>query len=169
MITEIVTTDLTMQEQRKQFVEFQLGKGELALLPAKQIIEIKRLKVEEIVPVPQLPSFILGVCQWRGNTLWLIDLGELIRLSPLTWSNINYILVLFVEEKTIGLVVPKVRAINYYDTEELLEPSEAFFTPELIPYLEGFFLSQDREVIRLLKPEAIIQFDSGTIFAVDSF
>ncbi|MDJ0715200.1 MAG: chemotaxis protein CheW [Prochloraceae cyanobacterium] len=158
-----------MQEQRKQFVEFQLGKGEFALLPAKQIIEIKRLKVEDIVPVPQLPSCILGVCQWRGNTLWLIDLGELIRLSPLTWSNSNFILVLLVEEKTIGLVVPKVKGINYYDIEELLEPSEAFFNPELIPYLEGFFLSQDREIIRVLKPEAIIQFDSRSVFAVDSF
>ncbi len=148
------------QEAGQKFMQFQLGKGDIGLLPAEMVIEIQVVESGEILPVPELPSCILGIYQWRGEMLWLVDLGDLMGFSPLSWRGSNLMIVLSVEQRTLGLVVSQVNGIGSYELQQLHVPSAELFSPELMPFVKGLFLGSEQEIIWLLNTEAIINFDS---------
>ncbi len=148
------------QEAEQKFLQFQLGKSDIGLLPAEMAIEIQVVESGEILPVPELPSCILGIYQWRGEMLWLVDLGHLMGFSPLSWQGNNSIIVLQVEQRTLGLVVPQVNGIGSYELQQLQVPSAELFSPELMPFVKGLFLGSEQEIIWLLNTEAIINFYS---------
>ena len=144
--------------QVHKFVQFELGQGDLALLPAEKVIEIRVVKADEILPVPELPSCVLGIYQWRGEILWLVDLGYLIGFSSLSWQGTNSMMVLNVEEKNLGMAVPAVTGIESYDFEQFHLASTDLFSQELLPFLQGFFMTQEQKVIRLINTEVIVNF-----------
>ncbi len=39
--------------------------------------------IKEIVPIPHMPPWVMGVHNWRGEILWMVDLGHLLGLTPL--------------------------------------------------------------------------------------
>ena len=53
------------------------------MLPTAQISEILTLDLAQIVPMFDLPEAVMGVCNRRGNILWLVDLACLLDLEPL--------------------------------------------------------------------------------------
>jgi positive phototaxis protein PixI len=160
---QISLPDGQNQQQRHKFVEFQLSKDNLALLPAQTIIEIRTIKASEILPVPQLPSCVLGMCQWRGEMLWIVDLRHLLNLAPLSWQSNNLMMVLSVESKILGLAIAQVTRLENYDLKDLRFPSADLFLPELLPFLQGFFLIEKQKMVKLLNPEAIINFNLSRI------
>jgi positive phototaxis protein PixI len=148
---------LQLQKIQQKFLQFEIEEGEIALLDAAIAPEIRLVATDEIVPVPQLPDWVVGIYQWRGEMLWLIDLGSLMEFSSLNWQNKNYTIVLQSGDRFLGLVVPKVYGLEEYDWQQLHEPSEDIFSPHLMPFVRGFFLKEDREIIKLLDLEGIFQ------------
>lgn len=144
-----------MQSTEEKFLQFQLEEEELALLPAAIAPEIRLVRSEEILPVPHLPDWVLGIYQWRDEMLWLVDLSYLLGYSPLSWEDKHYAIVIQIEMRSLGLVVPKVHGIEEYDWQQLQEPSDELFSPELMPFLQGFFLKNDQEILKLLMAKGI--------------
>lgn len=147
--------DRAVKEEQK-FMQFQITRDDLVLLPARRVIEIRPLEAKEILPVPQLSEWVLGMCQWRGEMLWVIDLANLVGLPPLAWQQSNFLMVLQVEKKTLGLAVYRVTGIEDFDLTQLYPPSAELFSSELLPFLQGFFLTEKQKSVKLLNPEALI-------------
>lgn len=143
------------QETQQKFLQFQLQGEEIALLNAAIAPEIRLVAADEIIPVPQLPDWVLGIYQWRGEILWLIDLGNLMGFSSLSWQNKNFAIVIESNARSLGLVVPKVSGLEEYDLQQLQKTSDDLFSPSLSPFVQGFFLKDDREILQLLNLEEI--------------
>lgn len=144
------------QQIGQMFLQFQFTNGECAIVPAEIAAEIRLIKAQEILPIPQMPAWVLGIFQWQGEMLWVVDLGYSLGYSPLSWQENNPLVVLELDKQYFGCVVSVANEIQEYDLLQLQSPRPDLFSSELIPFLQGFFLKAEREIVRLLDMQAII-------------
>ncbi len=154
----------------EQFLELQLVPDTTVMLPVAQLTEVLNIPVGQIVPIPQMPSWVMGVYNWRGEILWIVDLGELVGLTP--WhqkpltSPVHRAVVLKSSSQkssnsqssrqTIGLVVNQVKEMAWCDPEQIQSPPGSAITPSLASFLQGYWLNPQGEMFIVLQGKAIM-------------
>lgn len=141
------------EDTRQRFLRFRLADDNSALLPLENILEVLQIEPVEILPVPQMPVHLLGVCNCRGRILWLVDLNQLVGYAPL-WHRMPQLespVVIVVESgnRSVGLVVEQVDDLELIAAESLHLPTEldsaavAPFVMSYLPNHEGTVLDTD--------------------------
>ncbi|NER23530.1 MAG: chemotaxis protein CheW [Symploca sp. SIO1B1] len=140
-ILDPLTLEPLPPETRQRLLHFPLSKEESGLLPLEQITEIIRLNWVDILPVPEMSSCILGIGNWRGEMLWLVDLKELVGCIPLSKSGqmlaSPVAIVIEVNNHPLGLVVEQVNDIELHDLQQLQPATAGTFSPKLLPFILG--------------------------------
>jgi positive phototaxis protein PixI len=100
------------------------------LLPTQPLVEILPVTLPEMTPVPDSPKSIMGVYNWRGEVLWLVDLGYLLQQRPLFQAGFSqqstYSLLVFqLHQQTIGLVVNQMAEIHAILPDRVSPPQVA--------------------------------------------
>ena len=133
----------TESEPRQKFLQFSLGTADRGLLPLDQIAEVLSIQLEQILPVPEMPACVLGVCHWRGKMLWLVDLGQLLDYPPLLQlkqpAASAIAIAVQVEHQSLGLVVPQVEDIELHAADQLQPATVGLFPARLLPFVKGYF------------------------------
>lgn len=128
-------------QKQQRLLRFPLGHQDSALLPLEQIGEVLRVNATEILPVPEMPHCVLGICNWRGDMLWLVDLNHLMGYLPLEQqgqlSAALVVLVVQVNDQSVGLVVAQVNDIEYHNLQHLQPAAPGLFPPKLLPFILG--------------------------------
>jgi positive phototaxis protein PixI len=137
-------------DNRRQYLRFMLDQKNDALLPLDEIVEVMQLPLEDIFPVPDMPECILGVCSWQGETLWLVDLNQLVGYSPLCQQSqlVNPPIAIVVQSvgHSLGLVVEQVGDIDLFDESKIhIEPG--LCQPRLEPFVAGYCPQQGGTVL----------------------
>jgi positive phototaxis protein PixI len=140
-----------------RFLRFCFNVEETALLPLTSIQQVLKVPVTEVLPVPHMPNCVLGIYNWRGEMLWLVDLAQQLGFPSVLIDShpaetLNAIIV-HSEYKFLGMVVPQIREIETYSLQHLQPPSSAFPT-KLLSFMQGYFSSSGSPV---LNPKALIQ------------
>ncbi|MEM9008123.1 MAG: CheW domain-containing protein [Cyanobacteria bacterium P01_F01_bin.86] len=165
-----VTSSVPHHGASDQFLRFHLFPDMTAVIPVEQLTEILKVSLSQITPIPHLPEWITGIYNWRGEVLWMVDLGNLIGLTP--WhqqenqsSKISVIVLdacrqseptAISESLPLGLIVNQVEDIEWLTTDQLQSPSNSMITDQLAPFLCGYWLSDDGEMLTLLDGDAIL-------------
>ncbi len=142
-------------EEGEKFLRFQLGAEGIALLPLNVIKQVMQVSVNEILPVPQMPGCVFGIYNWRGEMLWLVDIGQLVGFPPLSGSENVMAIAIQIEDKTLGLVVKQINDIERHHLHQINLPAIGLFAPELMPYLQGYLIGANQEVLMVLNAGAI--------------
>ncbi len=144
---------LTPPEVEQKYLCFQLGLENPALLPVESIQEILHMAIAHVLPVPDMPDAVLGIYNWRGEMLWVIDLNHLLNLGGLDLAALSTVTVIVLEVagRTLGLMVQTVEEITSY-LPSLLQPPTGLFSPDLEPYITGY-LRETSSIV--FNPEAI--------------
>jgi len=128
-------------ETRQRLLRFPLSQEESGLLPLEQITEILRLNWVEILPVPEMPSCVLGIGNWRGEMLWLVGIKELLGCNSLSKIGQMFAspvaIVIEVNKQSLGLVVEQVNDIELHDLQQLQAPAAGTFPPKFMPFVLG--------------------------------
>jgi len=146
--------------KEEQFLRVYLVPDTNLILNINQVTEVLNIPIEKIVPIPQMPSWTTGVYNWRGEVLWMVDLGELVGLAP--WHRQTYIgsnhkpIVIHNSGEKLGLIVNQVQDIEVCNTDEIKSPPASSVTPELIPFLRGYWLKPNGEILMVIDPETIM-------------
>ncbi|WP_313949238.1 chemotaxis protein CheW [Leptolyngbya sp. FACHB-261] len=162
-------------EAEEQFLRFQLLPDTTALLPVHQTTEVLAVTSSQVIPIPHMPAYILGIYNWRGEILWMLDLGHLLGLAPkhqrLSTSLDYPVLVIHdsrrargrkrtsgqaTGEKLLGLVVDQVEDMEWLNPELIQSPPVSAVTPELAPFLSGYFVQPNGEFLMALDGDSII-------------
>ena len=156
----LLTSDAPLQEEyRQKFLRFSLGSQDSGLLPLEQISEVVSVTVADILPVPEMPSCVLGIYNWRGEMLWLIDLEHLVDYPPLSRQGRGLesvmAMVIQMDGQSMGLVVQDVNDIEWHDAEQLQAAAAGLFPPKLLPFVKGYLPGGNGTV---LNTEAIARF-----------
>ncbi len=68
--------------EKEQFLRFHLVPDTTLMLSITQLTEVLTIPVGQIIPIPHMPAWVMGVYNWRGEILWMVDLGQLVGLTP---------------------------------------------------------------------------------------
>lgn len=167
---QLAPADSASSKALEQFLRFHLMPHTTVLLPIEQLTEVLTIPRGQIVPIFQMPPWVMGVYNWRGEILWMLDLGHLVGLTPLHQqpisANAYTALVLQVhsnqaaptndQSQMLGLVVTRVEDIEWCDLDLIQSPPSSSVTPELVPFLCGYWLKSNGEMLLLIDGQAIM-------------
>ncbi|WP_416673713.1 chemotaxis protein CheW [Egbenema bharatensis] len=139
-------------ETRQRSLRLALGHQDSAIVPLDQITEIFNIEIAKILPVPELPPYVLGICNWRGEMLWVIDFydfwgHESVQLDPA--SPILVVIVVQVNNHSIGVGVPHIGDVEFHDLQHLQPVLPGLFSPGLLPLIAGLLPENNGVVLNL--------------------
>lgn len=155
----------------EQFLRFHLLPNTTVLLPVLQLTEVLKIPKGQIVPIPSMPAWVMGVYNWRGEILWIVDLGHLVGLTP--WyqqassAPVHMAVVLNgcssnarsnnAKSQMLGLVVNRIENIEWCNLDLIESPPSSTVTPELLQFLRGYWLKSNGEMLAILDGKSIIE------------
>ena len=161
MISEFLSKGISMGsataeevKEQEQFLRFHLEPDLNAALPVDQMTEVFTVSTSKVVPIPHMPPWVIGVYNWRGEILWLVDLGYLLGGTPLyqqTSSRSLYTAIVINSQqsggrqgsstagkKMLGLAVNRVENMEWFNSDLIQSPPESAVNPASVKA----FLSQ---------------------------
>lgn len=143
----------------EKFLRFQLGEEGIALLPLNIIKQVMQVSVAEILTVPQMPACVLGIYNWRGEMLWMVDIGKFMGFPNLATGGLENLMAIAiqVQDQFLGLIVQQINDIELHDLNQINMPNLGLFSPEILPYLQGYLIGANKEVLMLLNGDTIAQ------------
>lgn len=138
---ESLNFELPPPDTRQRLLRFPLSAQDSGLLPLEEIAEVLKIAVASILPVPGVPEEVLGICNWRGDMVWLIDFNTLLGYTPLLSQVAGLesliVLVIQAQDKVIGLGVPQFDDIELHDLNHLQPVAPGLFPPQMYPFIAG--------------------------------
>jgi purine-binding chemotaxis protein CheW len=137
-MTDLATTEPTDQEEgEEQYIIFSLAESEYAIL-ADNVREIG--EPPNVTPVPNVPDWVLGVTNLRGDVLSLVDLRIFLDMEPTDYDEDTRVMVVHAQQDgssvTTGLIVDLVSDIRYLPVDQITAPA-APIEDQVAPYLRG--------------------------------
>ncbi|MDJ0618045.1 MAG: chemotaxis protein CheW [Calothrix sp. MO_192.B10] len=148
-------------ETTQKFLIFNVGEKDKAVISLENVTEVMQVALNEICGVPQMPSCVLGIYNWRGEMLWLVDLESMLGYESLPQEShmVTKMMTIVVQNKgkNLGFLVRQLMDIEGIETQDIKPPSHELFSPAISPFLHGYFINDAEEMIMSLDAEAIIQ------------
>lgn len=149
------------EQQTQQYLRFQLTTGMQGMLPTQQLTEISSLTLEQIIPIPDISPTVMGVCNWRGEVLWVMDLGYWLGFEPLYTESFGKgrlnMMIIHHQRQTLGLGVKSVEQMIWCDVQQILPAPHIQGTPALLQCLQGYWSAPTGEVVLALNGAPIIE------------
>jgi purine-binding chemotaxis protein CheW len=148
----------------EQYVIFSLAGSEYAV-PADNVREIG--EPPNVTPVPNVPGWVLGVTNLRGDVLSLVDLHLFLSMERTDYSEDTRVMVVHAQQDTssvtTGLLVDRVSDIRYLSVDQIVVPT-APIEDQVAPYLHGVYEGDGRLLVvlnldRLLLSPEMQQFE----------
>ena len=160
----------TSSKASEQFLRFHLFPNTTVLLPIQQLTEVLTISRDQIVPIFHMPPWVMGVYNWRGEILWMVDLGHLMGLTPwhqqpisanaftavVLQAHSNQATPTSIKGQMLGVIVNRVEDIEWCNPDLMQSPPSAAVTPELVPFLRGYWLKSNGEMLLLIDGQAIL-------------
>lgn len=136
------------------FLQLYLAANLPVLLPVNALVEIMTVSINQIVPMFQMAPWVMGIHNWRGEVLWMVDLNHLLELPPwyqqADYGTKHTAIVLKASspasqplpEKAavVGLVVNRVENMVVCDPETIRSPAHLpDLNPGIQPFLQGYW------------------------------
>lgn len=104
----------------------------------------------EATPVPNVPDWVLGVANLRGDIISMVDMRMFLGMEPTGSGHGRRMLVAQArgEELTTGLIVDRVSGIRYLDVKRIGAPA-APMDDQVAPYLRGVYEHDGRLLVVL--------------------
>ena len=135
----------TYSNNELQLVAFKLGREEYGI-SILQVQEIKRMT--DITRVPHTPDYLKGVMNLRGSVLPVFDLKKRLDLPDNAYSDDARIVIVKVDEVTLGVIVDAVSEVLTIGQENI-EPPQVVAGGVIANYLSGIGKINSRLLILL--------------------
>lgn len=151
----------------EQFLRIQLSPELIIAISLSWVEETLLVSPQQITPIPNMPSHVLGLMSAKGQAFWGVNLAQLMKL-PLVLAPSQYHEVVVIrtlpgditEEVAssddalfLGLVVPKILGSIRFTLEDIVSP-ETEVDANLHPYLSGQVVVNGQTIL-VLSAEAI--------------
>jgi positive phototaxis protein PixI len=156
---------------RQQYIGLNLPPDLQVMLPNANVTEVITLSSEQIVSLPETAPCLMGITNWRGEVLWLVDVGIVMGRDPLyrrsqtnTRGTFEGIVVQY-QQYTVGLVVDKVTQMRQLCSNEIRPVAQERRVPT-IPGVQGVWVSPTGERHWLLEPNATVQYIAQAVSGI---
>lgn len=143
------------EEKLIQLIVFRTGDEEFCV-PIDEVLEI--IKVGDITPIPDAPTFMKGIINVRGDIVAIIDLKSRFYLQAAGYAKSKHIIITKQENVLFGLMVDEVlEVLRVKKTDVNTAPSIILKMYE--GYVNEIVVHEDRLIILLDLPKILSQND----------
>jgi chemotaxis signal transduction protein len=103
------------QQTGEKYVRFVVDDTTFAI-PMKNTMEIH--SIPEITPLPNLPDWLLGICNLRGDIVSVVDLQKLCKVTSSNVTGIKKLILIRKKGVRTAIVVDAVAGIRVYHQQE---------------------------------------------------
>ena len=138
--------------KNQQLVSFKIGSEEFGI----NIMKVQEIiRMQEITKVPQMPHFIEGIINLRGNVIPIIDLRKKFGMPIIDITNDSRVIVVSVLDRIMGIIVDGVSEVLRLNDEQLQPP------PPIISnigreYIKGVGKLDDKRLLILLEIDKVL-------------
>jgi purine-binding chemotaxis protein CheW len=147
-------------------LRFDVPSGNEFALPASGVREVMSVYFDRITPIPNASPFLLGTYNWRGQVIWVADLGQFLGDRVLVNTDQNEVSVLIVEDQELvmGFAVRAVANTEWLDLDRMLA-SDPNMPASMSGFIKGVYQAtgSDAPQLRLLDRVAILRSAQWTI------
>ncbi len=118
--------------QKGKFLTFRLGKEDYGI-EIRFVTEI--IGIQKITEVPDMPDFVRGVINLRGKVIPVMDVRTRFKMPPREYDERTCIIVVHIDDKSVGLVVDKVNEVASIPEGQIEPPPRA--NRERSRYIQG--------------------------------
>ena len=146
------------QRKGEQYVRFMADNIAFAL-PLQNTLEIDY--VPEVIPLPNLPPWVLGICNLRGDIVSVVDLKQIMHLGPGPADTIKKMVLIHNKDISTAIIVDKIAGmlfISDHDDADLCE-DETQIKPVVDSSFSKFvkdIIISGRQTIHLLDLDALM-------------
>ena len=128
-----------------RWIAFQLG-DEIYGVEVKRVREI--LRINNILPVPGAPDYVLGITNIRGSVVTVVDGRKRINLQPIDYTDATRMIVLESEDDIVAIVVDNVADVIDLP-ESSIDSNPKLKTKQGSKYIDGVVSHSDGLIIIL--------------------
>jgi positive phototaxis protein PixI len=128
-----------------------------ALLPLGSLQGAIDIQSTDILPLPQMPSYLLGIVNWRGKSTWIADLRQVMSGTYQPPALKAKVLMVQAGATTIGLLVDRTLSVVNYDPNLALPLDGSLFSSQMRSFLSGYFLDEQHQTWILIDLPQIFQ------------
>lgn len=133
----------THKRRGNQFIRFEANHKQFAL-PLKLALEI--MPAPEITPLPNLPEWLMGICNVRGEIVSVVQLAQLLRMESVSAGLNSYLILLQIGQIKTGLLVDKIGGIFFDGDPDQKYKKTASQDKRLSQFGNRAFLSDQYEI-----------------------
>ncbi|MEB3339471.1 chemotaxis protein CheW [Okeania sp.] len=146
----------------KQFISLEVTKTLEVILSTRELNEVITLDQRTILQIPGMPTVVVGVFQWQGEILWLIDLAYLMGFEPLLSTGyyqqkFRVIKVKF-RDSYLGILVQKVGNLIDIESQNISAIKKEKKDSLVEQFILGTCTNSTGERKMILDVEAIIEY-----------
>ncbi|MGB2926312.1 MAG: chemotaxis protein CheW [Limnothrix sp.] len=156
-----MTVASSTQSSILQHISFSLSGEVQGMILTTQLTETINLELGQIVQIPDCPSAVVGVCGWRGEVLWLVDLAYALGLSPLLGTDYQSakcsLLRVSVNQQAFGVLVAQVGQLVRCDRQDIIPEAPSQLEPTAQALIAGQFSSSQGKTFLCINLEALLE------------
>lgn len=158
--SEQIPPTVVPEVETGRFLRFPLGDETTGLLSLDRLVEVIKVRPKEILPIPKMPKYLLGIANRRGEAIWIVDLlylmGDIHLSEQEIVPEVYMAMLVETEEQVLGLLVEQVSSIEVHDLANL-HPFPAQTLPSrLLSFLEGYLVDSTGNTLAVLNVDTII-------------
>lgn len=138
---------------QRKYIIFSLADARYAV-PINQVLEVG--EPQRITPVPNVPDWILGVTNLRGDIISVVDCGAFLNLHDKIALEMSSMCVVRNQKRdlTTSLMVDRIEGMLNL-AEDLIVLPEATLGDSLLPYLQGVY-DHEGHLLNVLNLEGLL-------------
>lgn len=105
--------------QHGKYLTFELGKETFGI-EIRFVTEI--IGIQPITFVPEVPDYVKGIINLRGKVIPVIDMRLKFKKEPIEYNDRTCIIVIDIEDISIGLIVDSVAEVSNVGDENIVPP-----------------------------------------------
>lgn len=144
--------------QEGKYLSFRIGQ-EVYGIKICHVTEI--VGIQKITEVPDMPAYVKGVINLRGNVIPVVDVRLRFNMQPRDYDDRTCVIVVNVNESPIGLVVDTVKEVISIQPE-MISPPPAVSKNDINRYIQGIGRF-DHDVIILLTIEEFLSVQNAVM------
>jgi purine-binding chemotaxis protein CheW len=138
---EIVDHDLKEEETQKgKYLTFKLGEEQYGI-KIKYVLEI--VGIQEITQVPEMPDYIKGIINLRGQIIPVMDVRIRFGKPPKAYNGRTCVIVVSVGGNTVGLIVDTVSEVYTVREEKIVLPPDLNYGNNS-RFIQGIYKEKDQ-------------------------
>ena len=135
--------DEARKRKHRPYIRFHLNETVFAL-PLQNALEIDYLP--EITPLPNLPHWVRGICNLRGNIFSVVELKQVLRMAPVNTRPVTKLILLKSRDIQTAILVDRISGILNVDIH--LQATEAAMSlhPACARFIRSVLVADARTV-----------------------